>query len=454
MDKRRMKCDVAVIGGGPGGIPAAIAAARNGASVILCERNGHLGGNAAMGLPLLGYLSQGGRQIIGGIAQEFIDDLTAAGHSFGHSRCPMHNSITLVHPEMFKLTALKKCLEAGVRILFHTEITGAMLDNGKLRTVTLTGKGTQIEIEADVFIDSTGDGDLAYIAGARYEKGSTDTGMLQPPTVMFSLTGYDKVRFMTFLDENPENMKQLESVSIDEGYNTSLWRSTNNYVFVGMKAYLDEIRKKTDCPILRENIIVIGSTIPGKVYINTVRVPGCDGSDIESLTDGEIKGHLQIEGIIRILRDYVPGFEKVVLDSISPAIGIRESRRFAGIEKLTVDKVLAGFKPENTIALGGYKIDIHNGNGQGTILAEVVEPYGIPLGSIISADFDGLLFSGRCISMDHETLGSMRIMPTCMAIGQGAGTLAACAVRQKRSARDIPYNMVTSILLNDKAILK
>ncbi len=448
------KCDVAIIGGGPGGIPAAIAAAREGARVILCERNGHLGGNAAMGLPLLGYLSQGGRQIIGGIAQEFIDELSRDGHSFGHTRCPMHNSITLVHPEMFKLISLKKCLDAGVKLLFHTEVTGAMIDNGKIKTVTLTGKGTQVEIEAKVFIDATGDGDLGFIAGARYEKGSAASGMLQPPTVMFSLTGYEKEIFMRFLDAHPENMRQLDSVSIDEGYNTTLWRSTENYVFVGMKAHLDEIRKKTDCPILRENIIIISSTIPGKVYINTVRVPGCDGSDIESLTDGEIKGHLQIEGIIRILKDYVPGFENAKLDSICPAIGVRESRRFRGIKRVMVDDVLAGRKPADTIALAGYKIDIHSGHGEGTILQKVEEPYGIPLGALISADYDNLLFSGRCISMDHETLGSMRIMPTCMAIGQGAGVLAACAAGQSLVPREVDYRKVVDILIRDGAILK
>ena len=252
---------------------------------------------------------------------------------------------------------------------------------------------------------------------------------------------------MSFLEAHPENLRQLESIDVGQGYDTRLWRSTDSYVFVGMKAYLDEIRKKTDCPILRENIIIINSTIPGKVFLNIVRVPNCDCSDIESLSDAEIKGQLQVEGIFRILKEYIPGFENAVLDSISPAIGVRETRRFCGIEKVTVDQATSGYKPENTIALAGYKIDIHSGRGEGTVLREIVEPYGIPLGSLISADLDGLLFSGRCISMDHETLGSMRVMPTCMAIGQGAGTLAACAVRQGVSPRDVDYREVVDILL-------
>lgn len=454
MDIRKAECDVAVIGGGPGGIPAALSAARHGARVILCERNGHLGGNAVMGLPWLGFLSQGGRRIIGGIAQEFIDSLMLTGDSFGHVRCPMHNSVTLVHPDAFRLLALRVCLDAGVKILFHTELTDARVENGKIKSVTVTGKGTAVEISAKVFIDATGDGDLGYVAGAGFEKGSEESGMLQPPTVMFAVTGFEKEAFMRFLEEHPENMKQLDSVCIDAGYDTSLWRSTDSYVFVGMKAYLDEIRRKTDCPVLRENIIFINSTIPGKIFINTVRVPDCDGSDIESLTRGEIEGQLQIEGIINMLKRYVPGFENIRLDSISPAIGIRESRRFRGLERITSAQALAGYKPDNTIALAGYKIDIHNGRGEGTILKKIEEPYGIPMGAVISADIDNLLFSGRCISMDHETLGSMRIMPTCMAVGQGAGTLAACAVRDGVGVSEIRSRDVTELLLKDGAILR
>lgn len=451
MEIRNMKCDVCVIGGGPGGLCAAIAATRRGADVILCERNGHLGGNAAMGLPLLGYLSQSGRQIIGGIAQEFITELEKSGDSFGHQRCPMHNSITLVHPDKFKLLALKMCLDAGVRLLLHSELCDTVINNGKLTRVSVIGKGTRVDIDADVFIDGTGDGDLGFMAGARYEKSDE----LQPPTTMFALTGFHKEKFMRFLEEHPENMAQLDSVHIDPGYDTTLWRSTDSYVFVGMKAYLDEIRKKyPDCPIKRENIIYINSTIPGKIWVNTVRVPGCDGSDIESLTDGEVQGLLQIPGIVKTLKDYVPGFEDCVLDEICPAIGIRESRRICGITRIDHHDALAGKKPDDTIALSGYKIDIHSGKGAGTILMKIPEPYGIPLSACICKDIDGLLMSGRCISMDRETLGSMRVMPTCMAIGEAVGVLAAEATQRKASPRSIPAGDVRKILAAAGAILQ
>lgn len=446
--------DVAVIGGGPGGIPAALAAARRGAKVILVERNGHLGGNLVMGLPLLGYLDEQGRQIIGGIPQEFVDEMIAAGHSFGHERCPMHNSITLVHPEHFKLMLLQKCVDAGIELLFHSELTDAVVENSRLTAVRVTGKGTTVEIHARVFVDGTGDGDLAYLSGCRYEKGEDNCGIVQPPTVMFSLSNFDEEKFFCFLDAHPENMKQLPTVQIGPGYDTSLWRRTPTHVFVGMRAYLEELRQRENLPVLRENIIYINSTVPGKIFVNTVRVPGCDGSDLFSLSRGEVDGHLQIPGIIDMFKKYVPGFENVVLDSISPAIGIRESRRFAGMDRLVIDNVMAGVVPADTVALGGYKVDIHNGEGQGTILTPVKRAYGIGLGCLISADVDGLLLSGRCISMDSPSLGSMRIMPTCMAIGEAAGVCAAHAVKAGVSVRDVPAADVTADLLASGAILE
>ena len=163
---------------------------------------------------------------------------------------------------------------------------------------------------------------------------------------------------------------------------------------------------------------------------------------------------LQIPGIVKTLVDYVPGFEDCVLDEICPAIGIRESRRICGLSRIDYHDALAGKKPDDTIALAGYKIDIHSARGAGTVLMKIPEPYGIPLSACISADLDGLLMSGRCISMDRETLGSMRIMPTCMAIGEAVGILASEAVKRTASVRDIPAADVRAKLVSAGAILE
>ena len=178
--------DVVVLGAGPGGLAAALQAARNGAKVLLCDKNGYLGGNMTLGLPLLGFLDKDGRTVVRGIAQEFIDDLRAYKTPYGcaastHLPCPMHNSVTLYDHEIFKFVALRKVMDAGIDILLHTEIVSSDVDNGHIESVELSGKGWRIRVKAKVFIDGTGDGDMAYLSGARYEKGQKGTGVLQPP---------------------------------------------------------------------------------------------------------------------------------------------------------------------------------------------------------------------------------------------------------------------------------
>ena len=164
--EKALDYDVAVIGGGPGGLPAAIAAARAGRRTALVERSAALGGAAASGLGVLGFLDRSGKRALGGIAQELIDRLRAIGGSPGHFRCPVHNSITPVSPDLVKIVAVEMCREAGVDILFEQELIGVEVDDrDRVEAVTVYGKLTRTRITAQVFIDGTGDGDLAYLAG-------------------------------------------------------------------------------------------------------------------------------------------------------------------------------------------------------------------------------------------------------------------------------------------------
>lgn len=155
--------DVAVIGGGPGGIPAAIAAARRGKKVILVERNGYLGGAAASGLGILGYLDREGHKALGGIAQEIVDRLTRMHGAMGHFRCPVHNSITPISPECFKIAAVEMCRESGVSLLFNAELLDVQVRDNHVCSAAVHGKCVETVLNAKVFIDATGDGDLAYI---------------------------------------------------------------------------------------------------------------------------------------------------------------------------------------------------------------------------------------------------------------------------------------------------
>lgn len=445
--------DVVVIGAGPGGLPAAIAAARKGAKVLLVEKNGYLGGNLAIGLPLLGYLDKNGNQVTAGFAQELVDTLMERNACYGHSRCPMHNSVTLYNHEEFKLVAFEKCLEAGVEILLHTEVIDAEVENGLIKRLVLFGKGYRIEVESKVYIDATGDGDVAYLAGARYAKGQKGTGVLQPPTLMFTLGNVNLEKFHKFISEDPEQMILGDSMEVPRDYNPEHIMSTPNHVFVGLRKLFSQLKAKGELPVDRDTFIYINSLIPGEVNVNSTRHLNVDGSNVFDLTRAEIEGHFQIPKLTETLRKHAPGFEDCYITRIFPTIGVRETRRFEGIKELTEDKIVAGDIPEDTVALGSYIIDIHDGGGAGTIIKRLEKAYGIPYGCLVSKDIDNLMLSGRCISMDAVVLSSARVMPTCMAIGEAAGVGAAVAVNKEIKPAEVDSNDVVKILKENGAIL-
>lgn len=429
MKKERWQYDVVIIGGGPGGLPAALEAARHGAKVLLVEKNGYLGGNLTLGLPLLGYLDKDGNPIIRGIAQELVDALREKGAAGPHTWCPLHNSVTIYDHEIFKVVAFEKCREAGVEVLLHTQVTDTNVENGRLESITLFGKSHCIEVEARVFIDATGDGDVAYLAGASYEKGQNDCGTVQPPTVMCTLGGVDVERTIAYLEAHPEQSELPESMKIYPGYDASYFKANPRYhVMVGMRKLFLELKADGVLPVDRDTLIYIQSLIPGQVHINCTRHLGIDGSDALDLTRAEIEGHLQNYALVDTLRKYVPGFENCCLTQIYPFVGIRESRRFRGLATLTGEDVDQGRIGEDAVGLGGYIIDIHDGKGSGTVIKKV-GPYGLPYGMACSAEIKNLMLSGRCASMDSVALSSARVMPTLMVLAQGAGLGAAMAVQ-------------------------
>lgn len=448
-----VKYDVVVIGAGPGGLPAAIAAARQGVKVLMVDRNGYVGGNVALGLPLLAFLDKKGRQVTAGIAQEFVDKLIAREACYGHRTCPMHNSVTVIQPDIFKIIALETCKEAGVDILLHCETVCVDVENNRLKRVYVQGKGMRIELEGKIFIDATGDGDLAYLAGASYEKGQAGSGVIQPPTVMFTLGNINHDRFFDYLEKNPDQLTYGDTIECGEGYDAAYFRESKNHVFVGLRKLIMELRAKGECPIDRDTFIYINSPNEGQIYVNSTRHLNVDATDLFDLTRAELEGHIQIGKLVDMLKMHVPGFENCYISNISPNLGVRETRRIMGIKKLTADRIIKGEISEDSIALGSYKIDIHSGTNDSTIFTALEEPYGIPYGCLVARDIEGLMISGRCISVDAEVLGSTRVMPTCMAIGEAAGVGAALAVKNNILPSEVNSSDVRKILLENGAIL-
>ncbi|MDE6456498.1 MAG: FAD-dependent oxidoreductase [Dysosmobacter sp.] len=453
MEKETRCYDVAVIGGGPGGLPAALEAARHGARVLLAEKNGYLGGNLTIGLPLLGYLDKDGNRIVGGIAQEFADELARRGAAGPHTWCPLHNSVTIYDHEAFKIMALQRCLEAGVDLLFHTQVLQAEAEDGRLKSVVLFGKSRRIEVRARVFIDATGDGDLACMAGASYEKGEGDRRAVQPATQMCALGGVNLEQTISYLEEHPEQMELPESMAIYPGYDPAYLRANAKYhVLVGMRGIFRELRDRGELPVDRDTMIYITSLVPGRVHINCTRHLRVDGSDVLDLTRAEIEGQLQNYALVDVLRRHVPGFGGCYLERVFPFVGVRESRRFKGTARLTGEAVESGLVGADAVGLGGYIIDIHDGGGAGTVIRKV-PPYGLPYGMACSAEIENLMFSGRCASMDRTALSSARVMPTLMVLAQGAGLGAALAAGRGISPGAVDTASLRAILEREQAIL-
>ncbi|MBO5671234.1 MAG: FAD-dependent oxidoreductase, partial [Clostridia bacterium] len=356
----RLHYDIAVIGGGPAGLAAAITAARAGKRTVLIEKNGYLGGNMTLGLPLLGFLDEHGERCIAGFAEEFAVRLRERGAAYAHRFCPKHNSVTNVDAEAVKLLAIEMCREAGVEILLHLEVHHTNLAQGQLRSVVLWGKGNEVTVEADLFIDCTGDGDLAYLAGCSYSKGRGANEELMPPTVMFTLENVNIPALLDHVAAHPEEMApSCSTIDTKEGYDAAYFRADPNFVFVGMTALFTRLKAVGQCPVERGNMIIINGLHPGQVYVNTSRLLHTDATDVMDLTRAELEGQLQAGRLVETFRAHVPGFENCYISSIAPSLGVRETRRFRGIKTLTVEQALNAEIPADTVCLSGYKIDIH-----------------------------------------------------------------------------------------------
>lgn len=454
MNRYTYSYDIAVVGGGPAGLAAAITAARGGKRVLIIDKNGFLGGNLTLGLPLLGFLDEHGKPCIAGFAEELATRLRARGAAYEHRFCPKHNSVTNINPEELKLVVLEMCREAGVDVLLHLELQNVVVENGKILTATFIGKCNEVTVSADLFIDCTGDGDLSYMAGCRYEKGRDGSGELMPPTVMFTLEGVDDEKLFDYVAEHPDEMlPSCDIVDHKAEYNASYFRADPNYVFVGMTQLFKRLRAEGKSPVERDNMIIINGLRKGEVYVNTTRLLHVDGTDVLDLTRGEIEGHLQIRRLVETFREYVPGFENCYVSSIAPFIGIRETRRIKGLRTVTAEEAYGGLVPDDTVCLSGYKIDIHKDCQGDTLFKTIEKPFGIPYGSLVSADLSNLFVAGRCASVDDQVVGSTRVMPCCMAMGQAAGIGAILAHTRKQTPAEVSVADVRAELLRQNAIL-
>jgi hypothetical protein len=408
--------DVLVCGGGPAGIAAAVAAARNGADTLLVERYGFLGGMATAGLvnPFMTWFAAS-EQIIHGIFQEILDRLASKG---GYGGGQTH----AFDPEILKVVADEICIESGVRLLLHAFVSGARVEGSTIESASITCKPRTMSLSASTYVDATGDGDLAFLSGVRCEKGRAGDGLSQPMTLNFRMANVD-------LDRIPsgQGITELYLKAREQG--------------------------RIDCP--RNDVLFFLTTRDGEVHFNTTRVIRRDGTDAADLTAAEIEARKQVAQIVEFLKSDVPGFEDAYLQVTGVQIGVRETRRIVGEYVLTAEDILSARKFDDCIARGSYPVDIHDPDGGGTVLRHLPpgESYDIPYRCLVPLGIDNLLVAGRPISSTHEAHSSIRIMPIACAIGEAAGTAAAICAGESVAPRRLDVNVLQQRLLAQGANL-
>jgi len=441
----RADVDVLVVGAGPAGIIAAMAAAESGRQVALVESRSFVGGNLTLGLPVLGFLSQKGQPIIAGLPQKLIDRLRAQGAASEHRPCPLHVSLTLVEPEAVKSVALEMLLERRVDLMLYSMFAGVVMDGDRLRGIITESKAGREAILAQVVIDCTGDGDVAFRAGVPCEKGDAHGGM-QPPTLMFCLAGVDTDKLRRSLADNPGTYRA-------DFIPAEYFGQNRQFIVVGLRELIQKAQA-AGLSIPTERTILITGLRPGEVWVNMTRVQGVDGTDPRSLSAAEVKAQRQIGDIRRYLVQYVPGFDQAYLTKVAPFLGIRETRRIVGQYVLNRDDILSCRRFDDAIAVASYPIDLHRPNDTGCTLEWCGDCYDIPYRCLLPQKLDHLLVAGRCISTTHEALAAIRVMSTCMATGEAAGRAAALAVADGVSPSRLNVRQLREHLLARGACLR
>lgn len=390
--------DVLVVGGGPGGISAAVTAARQTVRVILAERYGAPGG-AAFFNEVTPFMSNHIHNAT--LDRPFYVDWNRKMWSYIHPDEPFDENVMQNIPiskEAAMLAAEDLLLEAGVRILYHHTFFDVIKTAEHITAVLFFSKSGLAAVTAKVVIDSTGDGDVAAQAGCPVEIGNQD-GLCQPMTLCFKLSHIDKSRV-------PERTE--------------------------ISRLYDEAKTAGEIDCSRENVLMFPAANADAFHFNTTRVIRKSAINAVELSEAEIEGRRQMRAITDFMKRRVPGFEHAVLHSAAHHIGVRESRRIRGeLYQTEADFVNARKFPDG-IARCCYHIDIHNPSGSGTTLKRlpVGEWYEISFRTLKPLRCDNLLMGCRAISVDHALFSSIRIMPAVCSLGQAAGMGAALAVQK------------------------
>lgn len=404
------KYELIVVGGGIAGVAAAVSAAREGVSVLLIEKNGSLGGAMTDSLvyPFMNFYLSTGRALSDGIFTEMLER---------HKKY-QDNSF-----ETYKFVFDDMITESGADVLFHAQVFDAVTDGRNVQSIKVATTAGVMELEADYFIDASGDGHLLFMTGCEFQLGREEDGLCQPMTTCFRACDIDVEAYKRDKDRILEKYKEYQAA-----------------------------RKITNP---RENILVFFGLGESTIHFNTTRVVRHNPVDPFELSQAEIIARRQIHEILGFLKEVSPAFQNCTLISVASHIGVRESRKLKGVYILTDEDLLNSVDFEDTIALGNYNIDIHSPSGTGTEIIRMPagKYYQIPYRTLIPKEYDNMLVAGRCLSASHRAHSAVRIMPICACLGEAAGVAISIAKNTTQNVQNIDIPTLRKLLLQKGAAL-
>jgi hypothetical protein len=427
------EADVVVCGGGTAGISAACCAARHGAKAILLERWPSLGGMATNALVNIWHTSDRKQQVIFGFVQEAVD----RGGRFVRrmSHYPTRPETHDFDPAGMRVVFHRMLRDAGVRVICNLAAVESVRDGDRMVAVLVDTKTGRKAVRGKIFIDATGDGDVAANAGLPFDFGRPGDGGVQGMTMMFCVRGLDTAAVKAHPEEAERTLALMKKLRDEGRFPQFLEAAARHY---------------------------LRSAQPPSTPYNMCPAAG-NPVDEEELTRLSAQAREQVYRYLDLWREHMPGFSQAEVDQMGFALGVRESRRIRGLKTLDGAMVVKAVKQPDAIGHGFWMIDIHDPRGSGHTTwvdqkAETMPPVGdsyhIPLGICLNGRIPNLAVVGRCISATHEALASVRLQSHCMVMGQGVGTCAAMALASGVEMRKVDIRRLQSTLRKDGVYLE
>ncbi|WP_043581932.1 FAD-dependent oxidoreductase [Geminisphaera colitermitum] len=441
--------DLIVCGGGPSGVPAALAAARNGLKVLLIESSGQLGGaGVSAGVShLLGCRAvDNSCWAVAGLLKEVTEDLAAIGGAIHpetikpekyspHGWTGAISTLTYGVPfDPVAMSALldRKMLEAGVDVLFFTQFVDVEITDSRIQKIIVSNKSGLLAYGTRVVVDATGDADVAWRAGCDYVKGREGDELMAPASLIFHVNNVDQ-----------------------DALASEIYR-TNSYRF---RELIQRLRESGEWTFPYEIFISVQLHEKGTLMINTTRHCDVDGTDGASVSKGMIRGRSEMIELFALMRKYFPGFKDARIKMVASSLGVRETRRIRSDFVYRVQDILNATDFPDTIAWSAYGWDLPDPkrpshqpmHGGKTELRRLVTP--IPYRCLVPRPIKNLICPGRAISVERDVLGPLREQGPCYAMGHAAGIAAAMSLKSGVSFADVDITRLQEKLIAEGAVV-